>query len=140
MSAEGRARRHSRAAIVLLVRALMACAPVTGWCMDEGTAPLVPDQVFAQLGVAHASRSQVVGAAWASDWRADWLGGRATLQWEASFGQWRGERQDGAEGTTGTRTWPETSKPDTVRYSSLFSVAGGAYTAITGGWLPATRK
>lgn len=100
----GTARRAPVGRLRWWVVPLLAVNPTAVWCLD-GLLPPPPDQVFAQIGVANAARSQVAGAAWGADWQAEWLGGRATLQWEATFGQWIGERDDGAGGTSATRTW-----------------------------------
>lgn len=84
---------HAGAALALLAAiAAGAGAPTAAHAADLSW---WPDQAFAQAGIARDAQAAVFGAAWRWRWRRDLWGGEVTGYWEASFGRWRGEPDDG---------------------------------------------
>lgn len=55
-----------------------------------------PQSVFVQGGIARDAKTLALGATWASAWQRPLGGGLATIYWEASFGRWEAERDDGS--------------------------------------------
>lgn len=58
---------------------------------------LLPDQVYVQVGLARQAQTLTVGAGWAWDWRRPWGSGVLTGHWEASFGRWVSDMDDGPD-------------------------------------------
>lgn len=78
-------------ALTCLLIASTWCCPLTA----QARSAWLPNQAFVQLGVAEDARTAVIGATWAWAWQTDWAGGRLGGYWEASFGRWESELDDG---------------------------------------------
>ncbi|WP_425258820.1 acyloxyacyl hydrolase [Rubrivivax sp. RP6-9] len=59
----------------------------------------LPDGGFVQAGVAETARTLTIGATWAWSWRRPWAGGQLGGYWEASFGRWASDLEDGRGST-----------------------------------------
>jgi lipid A 3-O-deacylase len=68
------------------------CAAVAS---DPPSSHWTPDRVFVQGGVAEDAHAAVFGATWASPWEREFASGHASLYWEASFGRWRSDAEEG---------------------------------------------
>jgi lipid A 3-O-deacylase len=75
----------------VLSAAWLSMALIGPAAAGDGHATWLPDRVFAQIGIADAARSTVIGANWAPLLERSWIGGQTDVFWEASFGRWKGE-------------------------------------------------
>ncbi|MCW5632744.1 MAG: acyloxyacyl hydrolase [Rubrivivax sp.] len=87
-------------ACVALLLAAAASLPAAAQPAPPDTAPPAhpfyrPDAAFVQAGRARDAHALVFGATWPWSWRRELWGGELGGYWEASFGRWYAELDDG---------------------------------------------